>query len=371
MNTLDAQIRIKISERAAEWFAVHRADALTEQERAEFFNWLRTSPAHVEEYLAIAVLETDLPVAASEPSMSLDSLRALAQTDVGNVSSLEGPAQARRVLPLGRELPPPQEGSRWRSWSFAATFMTVGTALVLSAAALAAWWLVHGRASPVGAQVYRTSRGVEQQWRLADGSVLHLDTDSQVSVRFSAGERRVVLDKGQALFEVAHDVRRPFEVAAGGAVVTATGTEFDVYRQRAATLVTVVQGEVSVARPAPTGDVDAASPTIAVAVRAGQQLRIGPGAPLGAPLPVDATAAIAWLQGQIVFDRRPLGEVADEFNRYNSLAVSIADPALRALPISGVFDAHDVNSFASFLDSLDGVRVERSPSGIEVSHRKP
>ena len=39
---------------------------------------------------------------------------------------------------------------------------------------------------------------------------------------------------------------------------------------------------------------------------------------------------------------------------------------LRALPVSGVFDAYDIDSFVAFLQTLDGVRVERTPARSRV-----
>jgi len=84
------------------------------------------------------------------------------------------------------------------------------------------------------------------------------------------------------------------------------------------------------------------------------------------PIPVDVQQTMAWLQRKIAFEQRPLGEVADEFNRYGSIPIEIDDAALRALPISGVFDADDVDSFVAFLQTLDGVRVERTNARIRV-----
>jgi transmembrane sensor len=83
--------------------------------------------------------------------------------------------------------------------------------------------------------------------------------------------------------------------------------------------------------------------------------------------PVDVHAAVAWLEHMIAFEQKPLGEVADELNRHGILQLAIDDPALRALPVSGVFNAYDANSFAAFLETLDGLRVERTVNGIRVT----
>ena len=81
---------------------------------------------------------------------------------------------------------------------------------------------------------------------------------------------------------------------------------------------------------------------------------------------VDVHAVVAWPEHRVAFERTPLGEVADELNRYGIVQIGIDDPTLRTLPISGVFNAYDTDSFAAFLETLDGVRVERTPTRIRV-----
>jgi transmembrane sensor len=147
--------------------------------------------------------------------------------------------------------------------------------------------------------------------RLPDGSVLHLNTDSAVTVRYSRTERLVSLDRGQALFEVAHQDQRRLRVQTDRAGVVAVGTQFDVYRKSGTTTVTVVEGSVEVysggAPPPPGGEPS-------VRLNPGDQLNVGDR--IGALRHVDAHAAVAWLQRQIAFEDEPLGEVAAEFNRY-------------------------------------------------------
>jgi Sigma-70 region 2 len=107
-------------------------------------------------------------------------------------------------------------------------------------------------------------------------------------------------------------------------------------------------------------------PPGALRVNAGYQVRVDTDGVSAQPVPVNVQQTVAWLQRQIAFEQRPLGEVADEFNRYASSPIEIDDAALRALPISGVFDAYDIDSFVAFLQTLDGVRVERTNARIRV-----
>jgi transmembrane sensor len=195
---------------------------------------------------------------------------------------------------------------------------------------------------------------------LPDGSTLRLDSETAVAVHYSSAGRQVELNRGQLWVTVAHDERRPFHVRAGTAEVLAVGTEFDVYRMRSATRVTVLQGQVAVS-------VLNAGAQRTLRVAADQEVQLIDGVLPDAAAPAHRRENTAWLEKKIVFERRPLGEVAEEFNRYNAVPFTMDDPALRALPISGAFDATDVESFAAFLQSLQGVRVERLPDAFRIT----
>ena len=73
-----------------------------------------------------------------------------------------------------------------------------------------------------------TGIGEQRNLVLSDGSTLLLNTNSRVTVDFSDDVRNIVLLKGEAHFEVAHDTTRPFTVTAGNNTVTAVGTAFNM-----------------------------------------------------------------------------------------------------------------------------------------------
>jgi transmembrane sensor len=172
--------------------------------------------------------------------------------------------------------------------------------------------------------------------------------------------------RGQALFTVARDEARRFRVAAGKVHVIAVGTRFESYRRHDSTSVTVIQGSVAVLAGKSPGPDAAGLPADTLRLEAGYQVQIDAGGQLAQPVPVDVEQALVWLQLKIAFERRPLGEVADEFNRYGSIPIAIDDAALRALPISGVFGAYELDSFVAFLQTLDGVQVERTAAQVRV-----
>jgi transmembrane sensor len=230
------------------------------------------------------------------------------------------------------------------------------------------FWTVRDFHGSTAIKTYRTAHGQQGVWPLPDGSTLHVNTDTAVSVRFTSTERLLDVDHGQIAVEVAHDPHRDFRVHAGSTDAVAVGTRFDVWRQPGSTLISVMTGQIAVSVQ---GTTTPAGLHDSVRVSAGQQVRVVGGVLPPAAVPTDLRESTAWLERKIVFNERPLGVVAEEFNRYNSVTFTIEDPALRSLRISGAFDATDIDSFAAFLASLDGVRVDRRPGGFDVLRHSP
>ncbi len=375
MNAQDARVRAEISRIAANWFAAHRTRKLDDSERAEFLAWLKASPLHVEEYLGVAAIERTLAAACRESTRSAeDWVRHARSADHETVTSLD--THAAMVEPtqeLGRasaEAPAAVAVHRGRRaalrWAVAAS--VTGLAVVL----VRGQW--HAAAPPIVTTV-STLRGEQRTLTLADGSTLRANTDTTATVRISPTERVVDLQRGEVSLEVAHDTRRPLHVRAGSTDAVAVGTAFDVYHHADSTAVTVMKGQVLVA----VSRRDAVDPGAEPPREATpHSLRINPGqrvTVVGGVLPplaevVDLREATAWLEGKIVFERKPLGAVAEEFNRYNEIQFSIADPAVRAMTISGSFASTDPDSFAAFLESLDGVTVRRAGDRIVVSRAR-
>lgn len=339
----DEQIRMAIADQASEWFVENRGGPLDRETRSRFMSWLQTSPVHVGEYLAIVGLVRDLDTAANTTEILLEPLLARARIEAEPVATLNALTPVQPSITTLRR--------RTRQWALAA-------AAALAVLGLATLWLTRDGERFGLPKTYTTAHGEQSERLLPDGSVLHLNTDSEVIVRYLRRERVLDLRRGEAFVQVAHAGERRFRVAAGNAQILAVGTQFDVYRKSESVLVTVVEGAVSVytGAPQPTSS--------ALPVRAGYQVEMR--GQVGMPRPVDAQAAVAWLKKQIAFEDEPLAEVVAEFNRYGGVVLEIDDDTIRALRISGVFDAYDIDSFAAFLETLNGVVVQKTSTRIRV-----
>jgi transmembrane sensor len=81
----------------------------------------------------------------------------------------------------------------------------------------------------------------------------------------------------------------------------------------------------------------------------------------------DVTAATAWVEQRLILDATPLSDVADEFNRYNTRKLVIADPALRSVGISGVYSTADPASLVGFLRAQPNLQVAETDAEIRVT----
>lgn len=198
---------------------------------------------------------------------------------------------------------------------------------------------------------YLTRVGERQTLNLADGTVVTLDAASEVAVSWHLFSRRSELQRGQALFEVAPRVYRPWLVDAGQASVRVVGTRFNVDRHASEVRVSVAEGRVAVAAGGAERE-----------LLPGQQVRAS-NAGLGAMVAVDANAVGAWQGGQLVFQRTPLGEVLDTIGRYQDKPVRLQDARLATLPVSGVFDSAHVERLLALLPSILPVQLGKGADG--------
>ncbi len=256
--------------------------------------------------------------------------------------------------------------SGWSGWKKYRTSLVMAMAAVLVLIGIGVWRVEAMKHRSFGAQE-STEVGLTREVDLPDGSVMHLNTDSRVEVRFTEFERRIVLNRGEVYFAVAKQAARPFVVQARGVDVKAVGTAFNVRLRDEAVDVLVTEGVVKVASPAPAA---AAEKAAGAPVAAGEALRIvdvspnreGTQAALVA-VPVAAPKikqALAWQENRLDFDETPLGEVVAELNRYSRHRLVIGDAQLESQRFGGSLPVSDYLTFVKMLETNFGVVAERN-----------
>lgn len=225
-------------------------------------------------------------------------------------------------------------------------------------------FLVKGRTASDGVTqaTYASAIGQNREIVLADGSKVTLGGASRLNVRFADDERRVALEAGEAYFQVVHDTRRPFEVAAGGITVRDIGTAFDVRRADGEVAVAVTQGQVRVA----------VSGNAARALDAGAEQRVVWNTSTRA-LRLDTTTpeqATGWRGNRLEFVDEPLAVVIASVNRYSDKPVRLDGACLAGLSFTGTVHADNIDGWLRALPQVFPLHVDMGAHAVTLSTDK-
>ncbi len=331
MNTLNQPDSRAVDAAAAAWLARHDSSRWTTEDEQALQAWLGESTAH-----------------------RLAWLRMSAVWQV--TDDIEDLPAASREQPFKRLQPMPVQSAMRRGTRIGASMV-----LITSLAIGLVWF---GVRQSNNVEQYRTAIGSQEAVTLADGSRVTLNTRTRARASITEQERSVWLDEGEAYFEVKHDPARPFVVTAGSDRVTVLGTKFSVRHEDNRTQVTVIEGRVRLDRADAVAKNTAAVPTLMTRNDAALSQS-------GSVLVIAKTADqvqrdLSWREGRLVFDQMTLGEIANEFNRYNRKQLLIAGEAAE-VRLGGSFDAHNVEVFARLVHEGFGLKLDMDRDTIRLS----
>ncbi|WP_423204441.1 FecR family protein [Pseudomonas kribbensis] len=297
-------------------------DSSTPLEREEFAKWHAANEEHARAWRQLGMLDQRFSVASGPARAAL-------------LQSREG--IRRRVRKLGSGL--------------ASVVAVIGLSLFAAEHYLPLdYWLAD----------QRTATGEQRTVRLADGTVVNLNTHSAMDVRFDDKQRLVVLQEGEILIETGHGDARPFIVETREGRMRALGTRFLVKREEQGTRLSVLQSAVA-AHPQ-------SDPQEQI-LREGQQVLIRNNG-------LDAVVALnpgadAWTRGMLVVDNARLEDLVHELGRYRRGHLGIA-PEVADLRITGSFPLHDTDKALSALLPTLPVQIEQhTPWWVTVAKADP
>lgn len=305
--------RAALRSEAAHWFNLQRSGDMTLDDELRFHEWLDQSDLHRDAYRLVDRAWMIAGTIPQDPEM------------------------------LGEPEPVAVRRSPWRR------HLAMAASLLL---VVAVSWGVYQMGVPGfgGAkdQHFRTGVGQTTTVTLPEGSIVTLDSETEMRLHESPRERRVDLVGGRAFFRVAADPSRPFVVNAGGKSVRAIGTAFEVSFEHGNMVVTLAEGKVRVEEAAAgTGSGTDMAP--------GGQLVIG--ADHNWTLRrVDVAKETSWTEGRLIFMRDPLSEAVAEMNRYSTRKLAFKDGKIPDRQVVGVFEAGDVDGFVKAMELNDIAR---------------
>ena len=221
-------------------------------------------------------------------------------------------------------------------------------------------------------QKYFTRIGEQQTIELDDGSVITLNTAGQLVVDYSEAARRILLERGEAYFEVADDPERSFTVDLGLRSVTAVGTAFNIRKDPERYQVAVIEGAVALHEV--TEDVSAPPPPVSMAGPGPRRVEAGWVAEfevsrdeLTAFRPASMDRYRDWRSGLLSFSREPLSQVVQELNRYSRKKILIEDASVMELRVLTVIHVTEIDAALHGLEHALPIKVTRHYDRIVIA----
>lgn len=302
---------------AADWVVRLQGEAAGESDWLAFDRWLGESPVNGRAYDRALALWCELDRAA--------------------------PALKRRM-----------GGVSLISWRVSAAVGALAASLALG------WILVSGHFPLTGAETYETAIGEHRSVTLADGSHIELDGATRLSVRLEEKARRVIMERGEAIYDVAPDAARPFTIQSGDRQVRVVGTEFDVRNRDNAFSVTVRRGVVEVS---PVSGTQGTS----VRLTTGERIDHVAGRTDKRSTGVSADEVFGWRTGQLIYRETPLSEVVADLNAHYAKPVSLSDSKVAAQPFSGVLTLDGEDEVVHRLTLLTSLWSTSTQTGYVLS----
>ena len=343
---LQRQIDRLIAQRASEWHQV--LESADEAQRAAFVAWLKESPLHLREYLEIVYADRVLDHIDAQRLVDVDALIAQASPNV--------------VAFGDRATSPVAQQPRSRRWMLGAAAAAIVALCVISVS------FVRERA--LAGTEYSTTIGEQRTVQLADASIVTINADSRLRVRLDERHRDIQLLRGEALFEVAPDARRPFRVRTETAIVQAVGTQFNVYERPDGAQVSVLEGRVNLIPQHPAAAGATSGPAAVASLGAGQEAQVRPDGTIQRNAKADVMKTVAWRERRLIFEEAPLEEMVREFNRYSrATRLTLQGVPRGSRHYNGIFDAADPQSLADLLSKEPDLTIERRDGEIVICQK--
>lgn len=342
MNNVINLNTASIEDQAVEWI-VKIDRELSPEESNVFRTWLRQSPQHQGIFIKYAKMWD-----------KMDAVSTLAE-----------------VFPEPEAEP---EQHRWgtKARALAASFVLV--AMLVGGVFFQVGQEVSPTQSIIVQQEFETTLGEQATFYMQDKTKVVLNTNSKVRVTYTDKQRLFELERGELHVTVAHNKTQPLSVYAGGQIIQAVGTAFNVEIQDADVELIVTDGKVLVAEENPSQDPllleNVALPTSSLAVSQGQMVQLGELNTGVTPISnEDMKANLSWQQGSLIFRGESLEDALQEVSRYTQYAFEFSDNDIKALRIAGLFKTQDVDTLLAAIEQNLDVSHQKLEGGVIRLHR--
>ena len=168
----------------------------------------------------------------------------------------------------------------------------------------------------------------------------------------------MILKRGEAFFDVAHQPQRPFIVKSGQSQIKVLGTAFSVDKQDDQITVTVVRGKVQVS------DATAQSQNLVPQ----QQVIMEPGKPFHLQQVNNLSLELSWRNGRLNFANKSLEDILDDLQKYDKRKwIVYLDSSTAHALLNTTVNIHDIDEWLGGIQTiLPNIKVKNFGSVLII-----
>jgi len=206
---------------------------------------------------------------------------------------------------------------------------------------------------------YIASQKVQNKITLPDNSVISLDANTQIKVKFYDDRREIFLTQGKAFFDVFPNKKRPFIVNTDNTTIKVLGTKFEVVNNKKFEL-NVKEGRVSISNK---------KDKLLAFVTKNQSLKLNKYYQIDSIIEKNSQDMALWSEGKFEFRQTSIKDVLKTFRKYININVKIIDKNIEDLKISGNFTSEEFDKIIANLPLIHPVIIEKEDNQIIIKRK--
>lgn len=230
-------------------------------------------------------------------------------------------------------------------------WMTIAASLMLIAGG--AWFYI---SQYTGREIQLVTKNETKTNVLPDGSVITLNKLSlfEYPSKFTGNQRNVILAKGEAFFNVAHNKAVPFIISAGNATIRVVGTSFNVKNKNGKVEVIVETGIVQVSRGSNT-----------ILLKPGEKVLVTQNSALAKETNSDQLYTY-YRSKEFVANNTPLWRMVEVLNDAYDSNIVIGRKELNDMLLNTTFKNESLDDILAIISRTFGATVEKKNGQIVI-----
>lgn len=204
---------------------------------------------------------------------------------------------------------------------------------------------------------YHTNKGVKGRVTLPDGSIVWLNSDSELKcpAQFS-GDSREINFSGEGYFDVVKNPEKPMVVKLeNGIQVIVKGTKFNLtsYKNDDNVSALLLSGNITVLRTKHSKQEEIkVKPNERIWIEKKERQKVN------LTVPAETLPILGWKDGWLIFDETPIAEILKKLERWHGMTFEVKDPEILDQKFTARFHEESISQILEIMHNVALLRFE-------------